>query len=295
MKPCIFKGCATALVTPMHADGSVNYQCLEKLVDSQIKSGIDALVACGTTGEKSTLRYEEHLKVIEVTVKSAKGRVPVIAGTGSNDTVYSVELCRDAEALGADALLMVTPYYNKTSQKGLVEHYTYIAERVSKPIILYNVPSRTGVNIKPQTYKELSKLEKIVAVKEASGDISQIAEIKHLCQDDLWIYSGNDDQTVPVLSLGGAGVISVASNILPTAFHEICHNFFNGETEKSRQIFDFYFGLLKALFLDVNPVPLKTAMNILGQKVGPCRLPLYPMDNQNIEVLTNELKSCNLI
>lgn len=295
MKPCIFKGCATALVTPMHADGSVNYDCLKELVNSQIDRGIDALVTCGTTGEKSTLRYEEHLKVIEVTVKSAKGRVPVIAGTGSNDTVYSVELCRDAEALGADALLMVTPYYNKTSQKGLVEHYNYIADRVSKPIILYNVPSRTGVNIKPQTYKELSKLEKIVAVKEASGDISQIAEIKHLCQDDLWIYSGNDDQTVPVLSLGGAGVISVASNILPSAFHDICFEYLKGNTEKSRQIFDFYFGLLKALFLDVNPVPLKTAMNILGQKVGPCRLPLYPMDNQNIEVLTNELKKCNLI
>lgn len=295
MKPCIFKGCATALVTPMHADGSVNYDYLKELVNSQIDRGIDALVACGTTGEKSTLRYEEHLKVIEVTVKSAKGRVPVIAGTGSNDTVYSVELCRDAEALGADALLMVTPYYNKTSQKGLVEHYNYIADRVSKPIILYNVPSRTGVNIKPQTYKELSKHERIVAVKEASGDISQIAEIKHLCQDDLWIYSGNDDQTIPVLSIGGVGVISVASNILPSAFHDICFEYLKGNTEKSRQIFDFYFGLLKALFLDVNPVPLKNAMNILGQNVGPCRLPLYPMDNQNIEVLKNALKSCNLI
>lgn len=295
MKPCIFKGCATALVTPMHADGSVNYDYLKELVNSQIDRGIDALVACGTTGEKSTLRYEEHLKVIEVTVKSAKGRVPVIAGTGSNDTVYSVELCRDAEVLGADALLMVTPYYNKTSQKGLVEHYNYIADRVSKPIILYNVPSRTGVNIKPQTYKELSKHERIVAVKEASGDISQITEIKHLCQDDLWIYSGNDDQTIPVLSIGGVGVISVASNILPSAFHDICFEYLKGNTEKSRQIFDFYFGLLKALFLDVNPVPLKNAMNILGQNVGPCRLPLYPMDNQNIEVLTNELKSCNLI
>ncbi len=295
MKPCIFKGCATALVTPMHADGSVNYDCLKELVNSQIDRGIDALVACGTTGEKSTLRYEEHLKVIEVTVKSAKGRVPVIAGTGSNDTVYSVELCRDAEALGADALLMVTPYYNKTSQKGIVEHYNYIADRVSKPIILYNVPSRTGVNIKPQTYKELSKHKRIVAVKEASGDISQIAEIKHLCQDDLWIYSGNDDQTIPVLSIGGVGVISVASNILPTAFHDICFEYLKGNTEKSRQIFDFYFGLLKALFLDVNPVPLKNAMNILGQNVGPCRLPLYPMDNQNIEVLKNALKNCNLL
>ena len=295
MKQCIFKGCATALVTPMNADGSVNYDCLKELVNTQIDCGIDALVACGTTGEKSTLRYDEHLKVIEVTVKTANGRVPVIAGTGSNDTIYSVELCRDAENLGADALLMVTPYYNKTSQKGLVEHYNYIADRVAKPIILYNVPSRTGVNIKPKTYKELSKHEKIVAVKEASGNISQIAEIKHLCGDDLWIYSGNDDQVLPVMSLGGVGVISVTSNILPSPLHDICECYLNGETEKSRQIFDFYFGLFKALFLDVNPVPLKTAMNILGQNVGHCRLPLYPMDSQNTDILINELKKCNLI
>ena len=295
MKQCIFKGCATALVTPMNADGSVNYDCLKELVNTQIDCGIDALVACGTTGEKSTLRYDEHLKVIEVTVKTANGRVPVIAGTGSNDTIYSVELCRDAENLGADALLMVTPYYNKASQKGLVEHYSYIADRVAKPIILYNVPSRTGVNIKPKTYKELSKHEKIVAVKEASGNISQIAEIKHLCGDNLWIYSGNDDQVLPVMSLGGVGVISVTSNILPSPLHDICECYLNGETEKSRQIFDFYFGLFKALFLDVNPVPLKTAMNILGQNVGHCRLPLYPMDSQNTDILINELKKCNLI
>ncbi len=295
MKQRIFEGAATALVTPMFKDGSVNYNCLESLVNTQIESGIDALVICGTTGEKSTLRYDEHLKVIEVAIKAAKNRVPIIAGTGSNDTVYSVELCRDAENLGADALLMVTPYYNKTSQKGLIEHYNYIADRVSKPIILYNVPSRTGVNIKPQTYKELSKHERIVAVKEASGDISQIAEIKYLCGEDLEIYSGNDDQTVPVLSIGGIGVISVVSNIIPTEFHNICHEFLRGNTDKARDLQNKYYGLIKALFYDVNPVPLKTAMNILGYDVGDCRLPLFSMDSKNTNILKEKLLECNLI
>ncbi len=295
MKQRIFEGAATALVTPMFKDGSVNYDCLRSLVNMQIESGIDALVICGTTGEKSTLRYDEHLKVIEVAINTAKKRVPIIAGTGSNDTVYSVELCRDAEDLGADALLMLTPYYNKTSQKGLIEHYNYIADRVSKPIILYNVPSRTGVNIKPQTYKELSKHEKIVAVKEASGDISQIAEIKYLCGDDLEIYSGNDDQTVPVLSIGGIGVISVISNIIPTVFHNICYEFINGNAEKARELQNKYYGLIKALFYDVNPVPLKAAMNILGYNVGECRLPLYPMNDETLTVLKEKLLECNLI
>ena len=295
MKQRIFEGAATALVTPMFKDGSVNYDCLRSLVNMQIESGIDALVICGTTGEKSTLRYDEHLKVIEVAINTAKKRVPIIAGTGSNDTVYSVELCRDAESLGADALLMVTPYYNKTSQKGLIEHYNYIADRVSKPIILYNVPSRTGVNIKPQTYKELSKHEKIVAVKEASGDISQIAEIKYLCGDDLEIYSGNDDQTVPVLSIGGIGVISVISNIIPTVFHNICYEFINGNPEKARELQNKYYGLIKALFYDVNPVPLKAAMNILGYNVGECRLPLYPMNDETLTILKEKLLECNLI
>jgi len=295
LKQRIFEGAATALVTPMFKDGSVNFNCLESLVNTQIESGIDALVICGTTGEKSTLRYDEHLKVIEVAINAAKKRVPIIAGTGSNDTVYSVELCKDAENLGADALLLVTPYYNKTSQNGLVKHYEYIANRVSKPIILYNVPSRTGVNIKPQTYKELSKHEKIVAVKEASGDISQIAEIKYLCGEDLEIYSGNDDQTVPVLSVGGIGVISVASNILPAVFHQICHEYLNGNTVKARELQNKYYGLLKALFYDVNPVPLKTAMNILGYNVGNCRLPLFSMDSENIDILKEKLTECNLI
>ncbi len=295
MKQRIFSGCATALITPMNNDRSVNFSRLKTLVDEQIKANIDALVICGTTGEKSTLKYDEHLKVIEVAVKAAQKRVPIIAGTGSNDTVYSVELCRDAENLGADALLMVTPYYNKTSQTGLVTHYNYIADRVTKPIILYNVPSRTGVNIKPETYKELSKHERIVATKEASGDLSQIAEIKYLCGDDLEIYSGNDDQTVPIMSIGGIGVISVASNIIPTQMHNICTEFLKGNTENAKDLQNRYFGLLKALFYDVNPIPVKHAMNILGKNVGPCRLPLCDMDPKTALRLEEKLKECNLI
>lgn len=295
MKKRIFEGCATAIVTPMFKDGSINYTSLEGLVESQIKSGIDALVICGTTGEKSTLRYDEHLKVIEVAIKTCKNRVPIIAGTGSNDTVYSVELCHDAESLGADALLMVTPYYNKTSQNGLVKHYNYIADRVTKPIILYNVPSRTGVNISTNTYKELSKHPNIVATKEASGDISQIAQIKYLCGDNLEIYSGNDDQTIPVLALGGIGVISVASNIIPHIMHTICRLFHEGNVVKARELQNRHLGLLKALFCDVNPVPLKAAMNLMGMDVGECRLPLCSLDDNNLELLKKKLIECNLI
>ncbi len=295
MKQRIFEGCATALITPMNQDGSVNFTRLESLVDSQINGGVDALVICGTTGEKSTLRYDEHLKVIETAVKACNKRVPIIAGTGSNDTVYSVELCNDAINLGADALLMVTPYYNKTSQNGLVHHYNYIADRVDKPIILYNVPSRTGVDIKPETYKELAKHERIVATKEASGDISKVAEIKYLCGDNLDIYSGNDDQTVPVLSLGGVGVISVLSNILPKEVHDICNLYLKGNTKEAMTLQNQYLGLMNAMFYDVNPVPVKTAMNILGQNVGPCRLPLYEMNAKDIEKLKAKLKECNLL
>lgn len=295
MKNRVFEGCATALITPMLSDGMVDFQGLEKLVNSQIESGIDALVICGTTGEKSTLRYDEHLKVIEVAAKACNQRVPIIAGTGSNDTVYSVELCRDAEALGADALLMVTPYYNKTSQRGLINHYNYIADRVTKPIILYNVPSRTGVNIAPATYKELAKHERIVATKEASGDISQVAEIKYLCGDDLDIYSGNDDQTVPVLSLGGIGVISVASNIIPAEMSKLCHEYIKGNTNVAREMQNKYLGLLKALFYDVNPIPVKTAMNLMGLNVGECRPPLFPMDKKTTKALKQKLIECNLL
>ena len=294
MKQTIFKGAATALVTPMNEDGSVNYERLESLVDEQIKAGIDALVICGTTGEKSTLRYDEHVKVIEVAAKSCAGRVPIIAGTGSNDTVYSVELCSDAEKAGADAFLMVTPYYNKTSQAGLITHYNYIADRVNKPIILYNVPSRTGVAIKPETYKELSKHPNIVAVKEANGDLSAIAKTRYLCGDDLVIYSGNDDQAIPIMSLGGLGVISVLSNLLPYETHKMCHEYLSGNTLKAQEMQIKYTGLINALFCDVNPIPVKTAMNLAGMNAGPLRLPLIPMSESNTEFLKEKLTECGI-
>ena len=292
MKKRIFTGAATALVTPMNSDGSVNFGRLKTLVNEQIEGGIDALVICGTTGEKSTLRYDEHLKVIEESVKSANGRVPIIAGTGSNDTVYSVELCNDAESVGADAFLMVTPYYNKTSQTGLTAHYNYIADRVNKPIILYNVPSRTGVNIKPETYKELSKHQNIVATKEASGDLSLVAQIKYLCGDDLDVYSGNDDQTIPMLSLGGIGVISVLSNIAPKVMHDICELYFKGDIKTARDLQLKYTGLMNAMFCDVNPIPVKEAMNMLGLNAGPCRMPLYPTSQANKTLIKEKLTEC---
>lgn len=295
MKERVFTGAASALVTPMNEDASVNFERLKSLVEEQIKAGIDALVICGTTGEKSTLRYDEHVKVIETAAKVAAGRVPIIAGTGSNDTVYSVELCDDAASVGADAFLMVTPYYNKTSQAGLVAHYNYIADRVSKPIILYNVPSRTGVNIKPETYRELSLHPRIVATKEASGDLSLIAQIKYMCGDELDIYSGNDDQTVPIMSLGGIGVISVLSNLCPDIMHELCAAYLSGDTAKATQMQIKYTGLMNALFCDVNPIPVKEAMNMMGMDVGPCRLPLYPMSDSSKALLEAKLRECGCI
>ena len=294
MKKRIFKGAATALITPMNSDGSVNFDRLATLTDEQIKSGIDALVICGTTGEKSTLGYEEHVKVIEVAAKADGGRVPLIAGTGSNDTVYSVGLCADAEKAGADAFLMVTPYYNKTSQIGLVAHYNYIADRVNKPIILYNVPSRTGVAIKPETYKEIAKHPNIVATKEANGDLSSVLKTRYLCGDELDIYSGNDDQTVPIMSLGGIGVISVMSNFLPEVMHRICAEFFAGNTDEAARLQIKYSGLMSALFSDVNPVPVKAAMNLLGLNAGPCRLPLYDMEKPALELIKQKLTECGL-
>ena len=294
MKKRIFKGAATALITPMNSDGSVNFDRLATLTDEQIKSGIDALVICGTTGEKSTLGYEEHVKVIEVAAKADGGRVPLIAGTGSNDTVYSVGLCADAEKAGADAFLMVTPYYNKTSQTGLVAHYNYIADRVNKPIILYNVPSRTGVAIKPETYKEIAKHPNIVATKEANGDLSSVLKTRYLCGDELDIYSGNDDQAVPIMSLGGIGVISVMSNFLPEVMHRICAEFFAGNTDEAARLQIKYSGLMSALFSDVNPVPVKAAMNLLGLNAGPCRLPLYDMEKPALELIKQKLTECGL-
>lgn len=292
MKKRIFTGVGTALVTPMNEDFSVNFARLKTLVEEQIAGGVDALIICGTTGEKATLRYDEHLRVIEVAANAACGRVPIVAGTGSNDTVYSVELCRDASDVGADAFLMTTPYYNKTSQAGLVSHYNYIADRVDKPIILYNVPSRTGVAIKPETYKELSKHENIIATKEANGDLSSVARTKYLCGDELDVYSGNDDQTVPIMSLGGIGVISVLSNIAPRVMHDMCADCLKGDFNVAAKSQIKYTGLMNALFSDVNPMPVKEAMNMLGLGVGPCRLPLIDLSEANRALLSEKLTEC---
>lgn len=295
MKKIIFEGAATALVTPMNSDGSVNYTALENLVEEQINNGIDALVICGTTGESSTLDHEEHVKVLEVATKKANKRVPIIAGTGSNDTNYAVKLCNDAAEVGVDAFLMVTPYYNKTSQHGLVAHYTYIADRVNKPIILYNVPSRTGVNIKPETYKALSAHPNIVATKEANGDIESVKKTIELCSDDLCVYSGNDDQIIDVVALGGKGVVSVLSNIVPKDTHDIVAKYLEGDKEGAIALANKYSELIRTLFIDVNPVPVKEAMNMLGYNCGPLRLPLVPMlDNTKAE-LEKALKDLDIL
>lgn len=295
MKKCIFEGCATAIVTPMHADGSVNEQRFKELVEQQIQGGIDALVVCGTTGESAVLNHEEHVRVIELAIQQNAGRVPIIAGTGSNDTAYGVELSKEAISLGADALLMVTPYYNKTSQAGLVAHYNYIADRVDAPIIVYNVPSRTGVNIKPETYLELAKHPNIVAAKEANGDISSVLKTISLCGDNLTIYSGNDDQTVPMMSLGAKGVISVISNILPTEFHNLTAACLAGDFKKATEMSVKYSDLMDYMFIDVNPIPVKEAMNLMGMNMGECRLPLVPMSDKNREILKNELVKHGLL
>lgn len=295
MKKLIFEGAATALVTPMNQDGSVNYSALEDLVEEQINKGIDALVICGTTGESSTLDHDEHVKVLEVAVKAANKRVPIIAGTGSNDTNYAVKLCNDADKVGVDAFLMVTPYYNKTSQHGLVAHYTYIADRVNKPIILYNVPSRTGVNIKPETYKALSAHKNIIATKEANGDIESVKKTIELCGDDLWVYSGNDDQIIDIVSLGGKGVISVLSNIVPNDTHQIVAKYLEGDKEGACKLASKYSELIRTLFIDVNPVPVKEAMNMLGYSCGPLRMPLVPMLDNTKQELINALKELELL
>lgn len=295
MKKCIFEGCATALITPMNPDGSVNFEKLAELVDSQIKGGVDALVICGTTGESATLSGEEHIEVIKAAVLAADHRVPIIAGTGSNDTQFALEISKEALEAGADALLMVTPYYNKTSQKGLIKHYTYIADNVDAPIILYNVPSRTGVNIKPETYFELSKHKNIVAAKEANGDLSALIKTVALCGDNLAIYSGNDDQIVPIMSLGGKGVISVLSNVIPKETHDITAACLEGDFKKGTELAVKYLDLANALFMDVNPIPVKEAMNLLGLEVGECRMPLDKMDEKQISTLRDELKKVNLL
>lgn len=294
MKDIIFTGAAVAIVTPFTEDG-INFSELKKLIDFNIENGSDAIVIAGTTGESSTMTDDEHREVIKFTVEYVNKRVPVIAGTGSNDTIYAVELSKYAESVGVDALLIVTPYYNKTTQSGLIKHYNYIADRVNIPIILYNVPSRTGVNIAPETYVELAKHPRIVATKEASGDLSAVAKIKALCKDELNIYSGNDDQILPILSLGGKGVISVFSNVMPKEAHDICGLYFEGKLEESSKLQTEYLELINALFIEVNPIPVKTALGLMGYNVGPLRMPLFPMEGKNLEILKEELHKYKLI
>ena len=277
MKNTIFTGAGVAIVTPMNEDGSVNYEAYADLIDFQIENKTDAIITCGTTGESSTLSDEEHHEVIRFAIEQTAGRVPVIAGTGSNDTKYAIELSQAAGEMGADGLLLVTPYYNKTSQRGLVAHFGMIAESVKTPMILYSVQSRTGVNIAPETALELSKYDNIVAIKEASGNISQVAKIRALCGDNLDVYSGNDDQIVPLLSLGGKGVISVLSNVAPEVTHNICQLYFDGKVAESAALQLEYLDLCNDLFIDVNPIPVKEALNIMGMNAGPCRMPLYEM------------------
>lgn len=288
----IFTGAGVAIVTPMNPDGSVNYDVFREMIEDQIKNGTDAIIACGTTGESSTLDNDEHLNVIKVAIEQTAGRVPVIAGTGSNDTAYCIQLSKEAEALGADALLLVTPYYNKTSQRGLIAHYTAVANAVSLPIILYNVPSRTGVDIKPATVVELSKVPNIVALKQANGDFSATAQIAAECNID--IYSGNDDQIVPILSLGGKGVISVLSNVAPRQTHDICQKWFDGDVAGSLALQLEYLELANMLFCDVNPIPVKEAMNMMGWNVGECRLPLYSTSDENKAKLAATLQKYGL-
>lgn len=295
MKHTIFKGAAVALITPFNGDGSINYEEFGKIIDDQINGGTDALVVCGTTGEPSTMPDEEHIEAMKFAVDYTKKRVPVIAGTGSNDTAYCIELSEKAEKMGADALLLVTPYYNKCTQKGLKLHYEAVAKKVDLPMILYSVKSRTGVNIAPETLAELSKIDNIVAVKEASGDISQVAKIASLCGDRLDIYSGNDDQIIPILALGGIGVISVLSNVAPRLTHDMVMDYLNGNTEKALATQLSVLDLVDALFCEVNPIPVKTAMNLMGYNAGPLRLPLCEMEEKNLETLKAALKHHNLI
>lgn len=294
-KKTVFSGSGVAIVTPMHADGSVNYDVLHQLIEFQIQNGTDAIISCGTTGESSTLDHEEHCKVLEYTINKVNGRVPVIAGAGSNDTNYAIKLSQEAKNMGADALLSVTPYYNKTSQNGLVRHFTHIADHVDLPIILYNVPSRTGCNIKPETYLELSKHPNIVATKEANGDISAITKTAALCGDQLDIYSGNDDQTFSLMALGGKGIISVFANVCPKEMHDICQLFFDGKIAESRELLFHYLELMNILFMDVNPIPVKQALNFMGYDCGECRLPLASMNVDQQETLKKVLKRYHLI
>ena len=277
MKNTIFTGSAIAIITPMNADGSVNYDVLGEMIDNQIESGTDAIVICGTTGEASTMTDEEHLECIRFAVERTAKRVPVIAGTGSNDTAYAVNLSKEAEVVGADALLVVTPYYNKATQRGLIAHFTAIADAVNIPLVLYNIPSRTGMKIEVSTMKELAKHKNIVAVKEASGNISYAAKLIAECGDDIDVYSGNDDMIVPLMSLGAKGVISVLSHVIPKETHDMVQYCLENNFAEATKLQIKYLDLINNLFIEVNPIPVKEAVNMMGVNAGSCRLPLCDM------------------
>lgn len=292
MKKIIFKGCGTAIVTPF-TETSVNFKEFEKLIEDQIANKADSIIVCGTTGEASTMTLEEKKQTIKFAVDLVNKRIPVIAGTGGNCTASVIEMTKFAESVGVDGALIVTPYYNKTTQDGLIQHYSAIAKETNLPIILYNVPGRTGMNILPKTCKKLSKIENIVAIKEASGNLSQVAEIANLCGDELNIYSGNDDQILPVLSLGGIGVISVLSNIFPEFTHNMVEDFFEGKVEKSIKAQVKAVPLVNALFCEVNPIPVKAALNMIGYNMGVPRLPLIEMSENGKKILSEELQKFN--
>ena len=294
MKKTIFKGCGTAIATPFTEDG-VNFEEFGKLLEDQIANEVDAIIVCGTTGESATMSEEEKKEVIKFAIDKINKRTKVVIGTGSNNTTSAIKMSKYAEEAGADALLVVTPYYNKTTQKGLVAHYKAIAESVSLPIIMYSVPSRTGVNMTPETCLELSKIENIVAIKEASGNISQVAKIASLCKDNLDIYSGNDDQVIPLLSLGGKGVISVLSNIMPKYTHEMVHKYLDGDVKEACKMQLDVLDLIDALFCEVNPIPVKYALNLMGYNFGKPRMPLIELSDSNKEKLEEIMKKHNLI
>lgn len=295
MKKPLFTGSGTALITPFYDDMRINYDALGRLVDYQVDNGTAAIIACGTTSEASTMTEEEHLNVIDFIIKRVNGRIPVIAGTGSNDTKFCTELSLEAKRLGADGLLIVTPYYNKTSQKGLVAHFSYIADAVKLPIILYNVPSRTGMNILPQTYSTLADHPYIVAIKEANGDLSSVAETIALCGDRLAVYSGVDELTLPMMAMGGKGVISVFANALPKQMADLTKAVLDNDYSTARSLANMYYPLMKGFFMDVNPVPVKEAMNLMNFNCGPCRLPLTSMTERNRTAMKELLTGYRLI
>lgn len=295
IRMAIFEGSGVAIVTPFYQDGTINFEKLEALIDYQIENSTDALIICGTTGEASTMDDDEHLECIKIAIDRTRGRIPVIAGTGSNDTRHGINLTKRAKRLGADASLQVTPYYNKATQQGMIDHFKAIGEASDLPMILYNVPSRTGLNISPQTAYELSKLDYVVGIKEASGNMSQVAQIAHLCGDNLPIYSGNDDQIIPVLSLGGKGVISVLANIAPKATHDMVSLYLNGNIQEALKLQLDLLPVVDGLFCEVNPIPVKAALNLMGFEVGPCRLPLSKLSTSNESTLKELLLQARLL